>query len=143
MSYKIRYCSSAKKEFKECTEVYPCMRGPLLLWLKELAEEATGKRHELSININDLLSDIVEDEKNFSPDSWDLTKERLKKLGIIKKAKSLLVFLRKRRLPWEFRGAIRVFPVLDAFHSEVTIYYEIDHLAKQLIVTQWEGLPGQ
>lgn len=145
MSYRVRFRRSAKAELRSCCEVYTCMVEPLSQWLDELAGDAAGGDHEVSVSIEALLSGLVEtgDQSPLTLSAWQLFRERFTRLGLVGKIKALLVLLRRRRPPWEVRAAVRVFQVLGTFHSEVAVVYEVNHPDRELVVTKWEGLPGQ
>jgi hypothetical protein len=142
MPYATRYRERAKRELEHFTGPYDEeFRQALHSWLNQLAAEAQGKNYSLSIDALDLLNAV---EEGADPGDWPGAWKRWKEASWRDKLRALLVILRKRRPPWEFRGAVQTFPVLSgAFHCEVHALYEVAHVDRQVIFTKFTGLPGQ
>ena len=143
MSYRIRFHHKARVELDLCCETYPCMREPLWLWLHALAEEAEHPRDRFSFDIEDLPPYLA---KAFEPfeSSWEYTVDRLGEATWGEDMKAILKIVRTRRPPWQLRAAWRAFAVLGAtFHCWPIVFFDVDHVGKQVVIRLFDGLPGQ
>jgi hypothetical protein len=142
MAYSIRFRSRAKDELEESCDIYGgTFRGQVLDWLAQLAEEAEHRQSFSSIDLQELLNTIADDPAEIKQltSSWG----RWLQAPFMDKLKAILVVLRKRCPPWEFRASLQTFTVIDTFTSEVHVLYEVDHVHRQVILTKFTGLPGQ
>jgi len=143
MSYRIRFQRSAKAELDQCCRVYACMGGALLAWLGTLAQEAELHEERLSFDIANLpayLSRVVSPIES----SWRATWERFQEATWTEDMKAILEIIKTRKPPWQLRASWRVFPVLGgASHCMPVVFFDVDHVGKQIVVRLFDGLPGQ
>lgn len=143
MSYKTRFVRSAKEELRQCYEDYPCLKEHLEAWLTELASCAERHDETGSWDISELPSSLA---SAMSPtkSSWAATQEHLGECSWMETLKAIVELVRRRKPPWQLRASWRVFSVLNgAFHCMIVVFYDVDHVSKQIVVRLFDGLPGQ
>ena len=143
MSYRIRFHRKARAELDLCCHRYPCTEEPLWTWLRALADEAEEHEDRLSSDIKALATYLA---KAFLPmkTSWQFSHKKFGKATWLDVLKAIVEFVEHRDPPWQLRAAWCVFPVLGgAFHSWPLVFFEVDHVGKQIVIRLFEGLPGQ
>jgi hypothetical protein len=142
MAYHVRYRSRAKAELNDACEVYGAtFNAQVHEWLEYLASEAEKRQYFSSVDIQELIALIADNPKVAKKltSSW----QRWLQAPFPEKLLALLVLVRNRCPPWEFRGSFQTFTVIDTFTSEVHALYEVDHVNHQIIIALFTGLPGQ
>lgn len=143
MSYRIRFLRSAKAELEKCCRAYACMGEPLSAWLGALAQEAELHEERLSFDIANLpvyLSRVVSPIES----SWQATRERFQEATWTEDMKAILEIIKTRKPPWQLRASWRVFLVPGvASHCMPVVFFDVDHVGKQIVVRLFDGLPGQ
>jgi hypothetical protein len=141
--YDIRYERAAKAELEAALGTYDAeFGGTVMRWLADLASEAQARGHSLSTDFEDLLA-TAEQVVRESGGSWGLSWQRFREAGWVQRVRAVIALVRNRKPPWELRASRRLFRVLDAFGTEVLVFYEVDHVGKRIVIRLFDGLPGQ
>jgi len=140
MPYAIRYRRKAKEELEKCCDTYgEELEQELYLWLGYLAEAAQRKESSGSIDVLELLETGLETVETGGRVAW----QRFRQASFLEKVKAFVVFLKNRQPPWQVRSSIRHFTFLGRCSCEVAVFYEVDHIHHQIVLSKFDGLPGQ
>jgi hypothetical protein len=140
MPYKFKFRKAAKEEFERLCAVYPGVRGSIERHLNDLAVEAETKQHELSFNWEALLpKDIDEYESLINGSNIKLSWKKFNESGWLDKIKACLVVTMQHRPPWELRCAYLSVSFSEVVPLDFNIVFELNHVAKELIVTKFIG----
>jgi hypothetical protein len=107
--------------------------------MAQLGSAVERRDNSISIDLGYLL-DVV---TNPQPGAWSLSVRKWLRAPVREKVQALFAAIRKRCPPWEMRVSIASFSFLGVNSWEVHVYYEVDHAEGQVIVTRYDGLPGQ
>lgn len=147
MAFVVRYRRRARLELNACaTNLGTEFLKSVESWLQDLADEAEQNEHSLSEDARDLLTALENDPKAAIPfTGWN----RWLSEGIHEKIVALMIVIRDRCAPWEFRMAMQVFlipnPVSDMPADSpaiVSAFYELDRVNRRIVVTAFPELPG-
>ena len=134
MAYDIKYRKRAKNEVNYLRSTYgQNFSDELDRRLQVLAEAA--EKMDYSQSIGGLESLLQLDELPPTSSAWGYSLRRFRESGFRDRLHALVVILRKKCPPWEFRFASYVLPLLDRIPCEVQFFYEIDHVERRLIFT--------
>lgn len=143
MAYQVQHRERAKLEKETYVNDYDVQfKADFEAWIIDLAVAAEKQDQQWnSIDAAELF-DLF--SKDVQSGTWTRSWRRWQQSPWKEKALALWVILSKRCPPWQFRAAAKVFSVLDGvFSTEVHALYEVDHVKKVIIITQYSGLPGQ
>ncbi len=139
MAYAIRYRKRARVALDNCGEIYGAsLAAPLHKWFGRLAAEAQGQNYTISLDAKTFLETVAD---NLDPEKWAGAGRRWLDAPILAKVKAIGVLLSKRCPPWEFRASVKAFRFLGSCTYEATVFYEIDHVEKRIIITALD-VPG-
>jgi len=135
MRYRIRYRARAKAELKSEVRVYgQHFDKQINDWLADLSELPES---DSSIDVQDVM-------EQFEKSSWQESFKYFRNRGYWEQLKAAVEVMLKRRPPLEVRGSMRwIELIMDSLPTEIQIYYQVDHVNKQLIVVKFDGFPGQ
>ncbi len=143
--YRIRFRESARDEFQYAKDYGLAER--IVDWLKNLAESAERGRNINAIDFRTFLEEGIESleaEPGTLESNWKTSLRRFWEVENIDKLRALLHVVRHRSAPWQMAASVAWFGgILGHLDAEVHVYYEIDHVEKQLVVVMLTGLPGQ
>jgi len=138
MPYTVRHRIRARIELEKCREDYAQYASDLDSWVARLADAVERKDVAISWDICALLDTVT----SADPGAWADAARTWIRASTRAKMRALVAALRKRCPPWEFRMSIAAVPFLG-FPWEVHIYYEVDHTEGQVVITKYDGLPGE
>ena len=135
MPYRIRYSTSAKEEANHLASYGVDFQQEFGDWLKHLAEEAEVKKYNASVDAWEFFESLMSAESSpckevMTQSTWEM----FKGLPFVGKAKALIVLIKKRCPPWQFRAATNWITALGMFEMEVALYYMVDHVEKQIVI---------
>ncbi|MDA1052998.1 MAG: hypothetical protein O3C40_21300 [Planctomycetota bacterium] len=140
MAYRLCFYKRARRELDECCQTYgDNLRTELWNWLRDIATAADTGSEIGSVDIIDLLDEGLSQDAS----QWSQALKRWWNATPVEKIKATLVLLRKRCPPWQARFTVRWITVLGQFPCEIHAHYIVDHVNKQVILTLFDGLPGQ
>lgn len=140
MAYAIQYRLSARQSLNDCQATYgACLAGPVQEWLKRLAHEADGGTYRLSIDAWALFEAVA---NNPNPTAWTRASKVWLNAPLMTKIRAIVAILSTRRPPWEFRAASETLQFLGTCSYEATVFYDIDHVERRIIVTTLDLPPG-
>jgi hypothetical protein len=139
MSYAVRFRRRAKEELDRCCDIYgEELQHDLYKWLEYLGLTAERQEPSDSVDLLELLEEGLE-EVETSQHVW----ERFRDASFLEKIRAFVFFVRHQQPPWQLRSSVRHFTFLGQCSCEVMVIYEIDHLHRRVIITRFDGLPGQ
>ncbi|OHB66456.1 MAG: hypothetical protein A2V70_02660 [Planctomycetes bacterium RBG_13_63_9] len=124
MTYAIRYLRRAREEADAWRTTYG--QGFVQAfdqWLVSLAEAAEDGSETTSVDALEILEQAMGEEDQPVTSQWEYSWDRFKSAGGPEKLLALLVLLRKRCPPWEFRMSSNWFALLDCIAVEIQGYY--------------------
>ena len=135
MAYSYPFRRSAAAEYDACCNIYSC-HSVLHALFREIADAAQQQDTGKSVDAIEVLDQM----QNLS--QWNYSWRRFQAANGLQRLTALLQLLKSRRPPWELRMWPASLVFLDGiFRREVHIYYEINHSAKQVVITKFVGLP--
>jgi len=58
--------------------------------------------------------------------------------------RAVIAVLRRRKAPWQLAVAVTWFSgIIGTLDAEVHVYYEVDHVRREMVIVKFTGLPGQ
>lgn len=148
MDYRIRFERTTRKEIDDTCEVYGyAFRSEIESLFESIVsaagESAQTKRNSLPDDFDvsglfEMASAVSE-----SPHDWMRTVTKWWNASITDKLRVILHIVTTRTPPWQLRCARRRIEVIGTFTCEVIIFYELDHIGKQVVIRLVHGLPGQ
>ena len=137
MAYAIRYLRRAREEADHLRATYgQGFARDFGQWLVFLADAAERASDAASVDALEILEQAAGDEPGSSP--WKYSWETFKKANGLERLRALLVVLRKRCPPWEFRMSCNWFSLLDCIAVEIQTYYLIDRANMRVIFHLFE-----
>ena len=134
MAYDIKYRTGAKKDANYLRSTYgQNFSDELDRRLQLLAEAAEKKDDSQSIDGLEALSQL--DEIPTDSSQWRYSLRKLRESDYPTRLRAIVVLLRKKCPPWEFRFSSHMMKLLDRISHEVQFYYEIDHVDRRVIFT--------
>jgi hypothetical protein len=143
MPYSVKHRERARGELEECREGYPQFAADVDTLVGRLADAAGRKSVSISIDLSAAIEGVLEAATSSDRGSWKHSAQKWRESSVINKARALLTTMKKRCPPWEIREFRAAIPFLGVRIWEVAIVYEISHGDEQIIVTKYDGLPGQ
>jgi len=139
VSYSIRFFQRARDELDRCCEDYPAFGRELWTWIRRIAAAEAAEDRSASIDIVDVVQEGLEDGGS----SWRYSWRKWWEASPLDKIRAAYVVFRKRCPPWRLRLAVDWLLLLERMPFEVHVVYVADHVAKGIIITKFDGLPGQ
>lgn len=143
MPYSRKHRESARRELERCREDYPQFAADVDDLVERLAEAAGRANVSISVDLPGAIEGALEVASSSDLGSWKHSARKWLESSTLGKMKALLTAVRKRCPPWEMRVFRATIQFLGVRPWEVAIYYEINHDGEQIIVTKYDGLPGQ
>jgi mRNA-degrading endonuclease RelE of RelBE toxin-antitoxin system len=146
MTYSIRYRTSAKKELHDCCAHHGDLLQKIGRWLDRLAREAEDKTAFETVDAREAIGRFLGElaERGEAPSKQlEYLRRRWEDASLLDKLRAFWVFLKKRRAPWEFRYGSKPIRFLGACECEIDVYYEVDHVKRQVVFVKFDGLPTQ
>ena len=142
MSYRIRFRARAKQELLIAKQYGVEFSEELDSWLADIAEACHRRDSSISIDLIELLDEGTQAVENSS--AWKQAWKRWRNAAPVEKLKALVVFLKKRCPPWELRATSKWFTgILGVFDCDIHAYFEVNHVAGEVVFTMFTGLPGE
>ena len=142
MSYRIRFRARAKADLQIAKQYSTQFSDDLDAWLTEIAASCQRRDSSNSIDLIELLDHGTKAIEHST--AWEKAWKRWWSAAPFEKLKALVVFLRKRCPPWELRATSKWFTgILGAFDCDVCAYYEVNHVAGEVVFATFTGLPGE
>jgi hypothetical protein len=129
----------ARRELEECRDDYSEFVAEIDEWVLGLAKAAERGDESISLNIETLLDTVISSEA----DAWKRSARKWLDARTKEKIMALLAVIRKRSAPWQFKVSRASLMFLSHKAWQVHIYYEVDHVKSQIVITKYDGLPGQ
>ncbi|HEX4085536.1 MAG TPA: hypothetical protein VHY22_11530 [Chthoniobacteraceae bacterium] len=143
MSYDFKISPTAKRALESCIKTYG-QGDEIHKWLRTLKELASAKIDAGSIDVSEILQDLLENgEKIAKKENWARSWEFLKSADIRQKVTGLYFMLKKREPPVQLRAAKEDFCFLGVITATITVYYEVNHVTQEMVIRYLVGLPGQ
>lgn len=134
MAYLIRYLRRAREEADHLRTTYGQEFAKAFdRWLVFLAHSAENGLDAASIDVLEVLEQIPEEGDDSLPNQWKYAWGRFKNASGLEMLRALLIVLKKRCPPWEFRMTSNWFSLLDCIAVEIQAYYVIDRPNKRVI----------
>ncbi len=138
--YANKYEREAKKELEEAKETYGgAFRDEVDDWLNSVVLEVERRESNLSVSVMDMMLEATQSKQG----SWQFSWKKWLDAKLIAKFKAILFIVNNRCPPWELRAAICRFTVMSTFDCEITAYFEVNHVDRQVVFRLFDGLPGQ
>ena len=143
MAYDVKIAPSAKSALEACILTYG-QSGEIWGWLNTLKELASKGIEAGSVDVSHILEDILKNGSEIAKKgNWAKSLEFFKSADVVQKIAALAFILTKRQPPVQLRAAKQEFCFLGAFTETITIYYEVNHVSKEVIFRYFSDLPGQ
>lgn len=137
MAYAIRYLRRAREEADHLRATYgQGFAQDFGQWLVFLAGAAEDASEAVSIDALEVLEQAAGDEPVSS--QWKYSWDKFKNTNGWEMLRALLVVLKKRCPPWEFRMSSNWFTLLDCIAVEIQTYYVIDRPNNRIIFHLFE-----
>ena len=139
MAYAIRYLRRAREEANHWRETYgQGFTQAFNRWLALLAEAAEEGGEVASVDALEIFERAMREEDQPVASQWRYSWERFRNANGLEMLRALLVVLRKRCPPWEFRMSSNWFSLLDHIPVEIQTYYVIDRPNRRIIFHLFE-----
>jgi len=139
VSYSIRFFRRARAELDRCCEDYPTFGQEILAWIRRIAAAEEAGDGSASIDIVDVVEEGLKD----GGVGWKYAWRKWWEASPLDKIRAAYVAFKKRCPPWQLRLAVDWLLLLERMSFEVHIIYVADHVNKRIIITKFDGLPGQ
>jgi len=136
--YDVKHHKVAAKERDWLIHTYGAsLQEAYAVWMRGLANDAVTGRDDWSFDLFEAFEDVLEGELEPNPDNWARSLARFRQAGYREKLQALLSIAKKRRPPWQLKGASKVLPGLDGQVSlAVHITFEINDVKRLVVVRQ-------
>lgn len=138
MAYHRKYVVSARAEYDWLTRNYGGdFSRELDLWLDGLIQDAEHRDWSTSLDATEILEELLGDGTR-PETTLQRNLRRLRSATVMERLRAILVVVRRRCPPWQFRTASRWFVLLGSIPVEIEVYYEVNHVDGRVIFTSIE-----
>lgn len=143
MPYDVKIAPSAKVALEACIGTYG-QTDAIWGWINSVTEMASKGIEAGSIDVSSVLDDLLRNGSEIAKkENWSKSWEFLKSAQFAEKISSLVFILSNRKPPVQLRAAKQEFLFLGAFTETITVYYEVNHVLKEVVIRHFVNLPGQ
>ena len=141
MAYDVKIAPSAKRALEGCS-VYG-QADEIRAWIKSFTESASQDIEAGSIDVQEILTDILTSPEVSKKENWKRSWEFLRSANYRAKVQALCHIVSKRSPPVQLRATVAEFYFLGAFTQTVTAFYEVNHASALIVIRYFDGLPNQ
>jgi len=134
VAYVIRYLRRAREEADHWRATYgQSLAKAFNRWIVLLANAAEEVSEVASVDALEILERAMREGDQPVPSQWKYSWEKLRNANRLEMLRALLVVLKKRCPPWEFRMSSNWFSLLDSIAVEIQTYYVVDRPNRRII----------